>query len=149
MNIDEVESRRLWLLAGHCKKLSYCNSLITQLYNKNVGSDQLDTCFFPINLDGSVNEKIIDSTNIGIIPGTLADTFNFCYGDPSDPKVAWRNPHEKEVIEIFGRLLGIEEPSGYMTGCGSESNLACIWWSKLNLIMNSRTLIKEFKEKLA
>jgi hypothetical protein len=141
MNIEEVEERRVWLLAGHCKKLSYCNSLISMLYNKKSDEGRVDTCFYPINLDGSINEKIVDSTNIGIIPGTLSDNFNFCYGDPSDPKVAWRNPHEREVVEIFGRLLGIDDISGYMTSCGSESNLACIWWSKLNLLMNSRPQI--------
>ncbi|CDW74185.1 histidine decarboxylase [Stylonychia lemnae] len=149
MNIDEIEGRRLWLLAGHIKKLSYCNSLVTMLYNKNSSLDRLDTCFYHQNLDGSLNHKIIDSTSIGIIPGTLSDNFNFCYGDPSDPKVAWRNPHEREVIEIFGRLLGIEDISGYMTSCGSESNLASIWWSKLYLLMKSRPKISELKERLA
>lgn len=95
MNYDEAIYQRSWLLAGHVKKLSYCNSLITALYNKNPTLDRIDTTFNPKNDDGTMNYKIIDSTNIGIIPGSLSDHFNFCYGDPSDPKVAWRNPHER------------------------------------------------------
>ena len=89
--------------------------------------------------------KIIDSTNIGLIPGTLCDAFNFSYGDPADPKARWRNPHEREVVEIFGKLLGIEDPSGYITSSGSEANYSCLWWSRLFLVMNSRSLIDEFK----
>jgi hypothetical protein len=141
MEFAEANNQRLWLLAGHVKKLSYCNSLITALYNKNSSMDKLDTTFEPINPDGTCNYKIVDSTSIGIIPGSLSDNFNFCYGDPSDPKVAWRNPHEREVIEIFGRMLGLDPVSGYLTSGGSEANLAAIWWSKLNLTMNSRAKI--------
>lgn len=143
MEFTEANNQRLWLLAGHVKKLSYCNSLITALYNKNPTLDNIDTTFNPINEDGTCNYKIVDSTSIGIIPGSLSDNFNFCYGDPSDPKVAWRNPHERQVVEIMGKLLGIDPVSGYMTSGGSEANLAAIWWCKLNLIMHSRAKITE------
>lgn len=95
MDYTEAETQRLWLLAGHVKKLSYCNSLITALYNRHPTLEKIDTTFSPVNDDGTCNYKIVDSTNIGIIPGSLSDNFNFCYGDPSDPKVAWRNPHER------------------------------------------------------
>lgn len=95
MDFSEAENQRLWLLAGHVKKLSYCNSLITALYNKYPTFDQIETTFSPVNPDGTKNHKIIDSSNIGIYPGSLSDNFNFCYGDPSDPKCAWRNPHER------------------------------------------------------
>eukprot|EP00347_Sterkiella_histriomuscorum_P004325 403360874 len=148
MDYTEAETQRLWLLAGHVKKLSYCNSLITALYNKHPTLDKIETTFSPVNADGTCNYKIVDSTNLGIIPGSLADNFNFCYGDPSDPKVAWRNPHERQTVEIFGKILGIEDVSGYMTSGGSEANLAAIWWCKLNLTMVSRAKIGEFKERL-
>ena len=148
MQPEEATNQLNWLLGGHIKKLSYCNSLITALYNKNPTFDKIETTFHPKNADGSFNYKIIDSTNIGIIPGSLSDNFNFCYGDPSDPKVAWRNPHEREVVEIFGRILGIENISGYMTSGGSEANLAAVWWCKLNLLMHSRPNIREYKDKL-
>ena len=138
MEFAEAEEQRLWLTSGHMKKLSYCNSCITALYNKHETLDKIDTTFSPKNDDGSRNYKIVDSSNIGIIPGSLADTFNFCYGDPSDPNVAWRNPHERQVIEIMGKLLGIPNVSGYMTSGGTEGNLAAIWWCKMNLVTRSK-----------
>lgn len=59
-------------------------------------------------------------------------------GDPTDPRVLWRNPHEKEVIEVMGKLLGINDVSGYMTSGGTEGNLAAIWWCKTNLLSKSQ-----------
>ncbi len=130
------------------KKLSYCNSLITALYNKYPTMDNIETTFSPANPDGSLNHKIVDSTNIGIYQGSLSDNFNFCYGDPSDEKVKWRNPHERQVVEILGGLLGYENASGYMTSGGSEANLAAIWWCKLFLRQISRPKIAEAREAL-
>lgn len=110
--------------------------------------DKIDTTFYPTNLDGTRNYKIVDSSMLGIIPGSLADTFNFCYGDPSDPKVTWRNPHERDVIEIMGKLMGIQDVSGYMTSGGTEGNLAAIWWCKTNLLSKSKTKLANIKDRI-
>lgn len=99
--------------------------------------EKIETTFYPQNLDGSTNYKIVDNTPLGIIPGSLADTFNFCNGDPTHPESFWRNPHEKEVIELMGKLLGIRDVAGYMSSGGTEGNLAAIWWCKTNLTSRS------------
>ena len=99
MDYAEAERHRIWLASGHIKKLSYQNSCITALYNKHETLDKIDTTFYPTNADGTKNHKIVNSAALGIIPGSLADTFNFCNGDPTNPKAFWRNVHEKEVIE--------------------------------------------------
>lgn len=80
---------------------------MTALYNKYPNMEKIETSFYPTNIDGTHNYKIVDNTPLGIIPGSLADTFNFCNGDPSNPDAFWRNPHEKEVVELMGKLLGI------------------------------------------
>ena len=74
---------------------------------------------------------MVDSTALGIYQGSLCDYFNFCYGDPSDPGCRWRNPHEREVVEIMGKLVGMPDTSGYLTSGGSEANLSGLWWCKL------------------
>ena len=107
MDYAEAERQRIWLASGHIKKLGYQNSCLTALYNKYENLEKVDTSFYPTNADGSKNYKIVDSTPLGIIPGSLADTFNFCSGDPSNPEAFWRNTHEKEIVELMGKLLGI------------------------------------------
>lgn len=73
--------------------------MATQQYNKHEPESlKIETCMNQFNDDGSENYKIIDSTNLGIIPGSLADAFNFCYGDPLDDNARWRNPHEREIV---------------------------------------------------
>lgn len=69
-----------------------------------------------------------------MIPGTLAESCNFCIGDPTNPNAVWKNQHEKEVVEIMGKLLGIPNPSGYISSGGAEGNLAAIWWCKNKLV---------------
>ncbi|CDW91298.1 histidine decarboxylase [Stylonychia lemnae] len=86
------------------------------------------------------------SLELGISPQSLSDIFNFSYGDPFDPKVPWRNPVEREVIEILGKLLGFEDMSGYVTSSECEANFSCLWWCKLNLLMQSRNRINELKQ---
>ncbi len=94
MELYEATEKVGWLFAGHVWKLGYCNSLITQCYNKYPTLDKIETSFYPTNLDGTLNYKIVDSTVVGFYHGSLCDYFNFCYGDPSDPKNRWRNAFE-------------------------------------------------------
>jgi glutamate/tyrosine decarboxylase-like PLP-dependent enzyme len=58
----------------------------------------------------------------------------------------WRNPHEKEVLDIMGKLLGIPNVSGYITSGGAEGNLAAIWWCKNNLLAKSKNQIQAIKQ---
>ncbi|CDW85722.1 histidine decarboxylase [Stylonychia lemnae] len=118
---------------------------MTMLYNKHSDLDQIDTTFYSTNDDGTRNFKLVDSLQLGIVPQSLSDIFNFSYGDPFDPKVPWRNPIEREVIEILGKLLGFEDMSGYVTSSECEANFSCLWWCKLNLLMQSRNRINELK----
>lgn len=148
MEYSEAERQRIWLISGHIKKLGYQNACTTALYNKYETLDTIDTTFYPVNPDGSKNHKIVDSSSLGIIPGSLADTYNFCYGDPSDPKALWGNPHEKEVVEIMGKLLGIQDVTGYMSSGGTEGNLAAIWWCKTNLTSRSKWRMGEIKQQV-
>jgi hypothetical protein len=61
MEYAEAERQRIWLASGHVKKLSYQNACITALYNKYPTMDQIETTFYPENLDGTKNYKIVDS----------------------------------------------------------------------------------------
>lgn len=111
------------------------------LFNKYPTLDKIDTTFYPTNADGTKNYKIVDSSVLGIIPGSLAETFNYCSGDPTDPDTKWQNPHEQYVITQMGKLLGIPDVTGYMSSGGTEGNLAAIWWCKTNLTTRSQSKI--------
>ena len=148
MNYEEAEQRRLFNLSGQMNKLGYHNSCITTLYNKHPSLDKIEPTFEYQNPDGSYNHKIVDNQQIGIIPGGLAESSNYCIGDPTDPQAFWRNPHEQEVIEIMGRLLGIPNVGGYLTSGGTEGNLAAIWWCKNNLVGKSKDQIASLKKEI-
>ena len=115
------------------------------MYNKYPNLEQIETTFNHTSPDGTYNYKIVDNQQIGIIPESLADTYNHCSGDPTNHDSKERNPHEQEVIEIMGKLLGIPNVAGYLTSGGTEGNLAAIWFCKNNLIGKSLPLIKEIK----
>ena len=135
-------------MIGQMNKLGFHNSCITTLYNRHPTLDQIEPTFDYQNKDGTYNYKMVDNQQIGIIPGSLAETSNFCVGDPTNPQVLSRNPHEQEVIEIMGRLLGIPNAGGYMTSGGTEGNLAAIWWCKNNLVGKSKGQIVSLKQEI-
>jgi glutamate/tyrosine decarboxylase-like PLP-dependent enzyme len=33
----------------------------------------------------------------------------------------------------MGKVMGIENPAGYVTSGGTEGNMACLWWCRLYL----------------
>ena len=87
------------MIGGQMKKLGFQNACLSSLYNKHENFDKIEPTFLHVNEDGSKNYKMVDHSQIGVIPGGLAETTNFSSGDPTNPLVAWRNPHEREVIE--------------------------------------------------
>ncbi|CDW77452.1 histidine decarboxylase [Stylonychia lemnae] len=133
MNLEEQETRKKWLLYLNEHIMSYCQSIMTMIYNKHPDLDAIDTTFYPTNSDGTKN---------------MAESFDLSYGDPFDLNNPWKNPLEKEVVEILGKLLGFQDMSGYVTASECEANFSCIWWCKLFLLEKSNYKIKELIESI-
>jgi hypothetical protein len=105
----------------------------------------LNITFDPINDDGTVNSKLIDNSNLGILPNSLADMYNYCYGDSSDERNHWRNEHECQTIDIMSKVLGIKDPKGYLTSGGTEGNISATWWCKRYLLSLSKARLEELR----
>ncbi|CDW74413.1 histidine decarboxylase [Stylonychia lemnae] len=121
---------------------------MTMVYNKHPDLESIDTTFYPTNRDGTKNFKLVDSKQFGIIPQSVAESFDFSYGDPFDTNNHWKNPCEQEVIEILGKLLGFNDMSGYVTASECEANFTCLWWCNLYLLMKSRSKITELQQTI-
>ena len=62
------------------KKLGYPAGLQTQLYNAYPSLDQIKITHDPTHPDAKY--KVVDNTNIGVLPDSLADLFLINLGDP-------------------------------------------------------------------
>jgi hypothetical protein len=95
MNIEEVKKQRDHVFETQLRrKLSFPNQSFQSIYNKYENLDRIDVSYDKYNADGSENYKVVDCSVIGIIPDSLADIYNFCYGDPMDEDYYVRNDHE-------------------------------------------------------
>ena len=70
--------------------------------------------------------------NLAFEPGSLAPFLKFCLNNLGDPYgggnyVIGTKAIEREVIDFFGKLYGLEQPWGYVTACGTEGNYYGIW----------------------
>ena len=112
------------------KKISYPEAMYTHLYNAHPTLKEIKITHDPSHPDARY--RVIDNSNLGIEPGSLADFFVINTGDPqlkSDIVYDEANAIELEVLSICGKLLNIKEPYGYVTTGGTEGNHACIWWN--------------------
>ena len=59
----------------------------------------------------------------------MADRYLLAYGDPY-LETRWHDEivDESKVIDTFAKYMGVNDPHGYVTSGGTESNFACIWW---------------------
>ena len=125
-------------------KIGYPGSLMSAIYGK-VGQDQVKV--------GDKENKVIDNEVIGILPGSLAELHINNVGSPWKESESYSvevKNIEREVVEILGRYFGLNKNTsrGYVTSGGTESNIACMWWSSLWLCNKRIELLKkQIKEK--
>ena len=76
MDFEELYRR---VANAHVHKLSYPECVLTSLYNEYPSvTDGIEISFEKT----PTNHKLIDLSSIGIMPGTLANQFLQCFGDP-------------------------------------------------------------------
>lgn len=71
---------------------------------------------------------------LGIIPGSIADTYLNNVGNPYSIPTSFHHHtkiFEQEVIALCARYLGMaEDTRGYITTGGTEGNFAGLWWAR-------------------
>ena len=65
-----------------------------------------------------------------------------------DDKFKYERDNELEIFSILGRHFSVNEPYGYITSGGTESNHACLWWNQKYLVATSDYDIKEIKSQI-
>lgn len=120
-------------------KIGYPGSLMSAIYGE-IDQDQIRV--------GHTKNKIINNKIIGILPGSLAEVLINNVGSPWTESESYSvevKNIEREVIEILGRYFGLDKHTsrGYVTSGGTESNTACMWWSRLWLCNKRIELLRE------
>jgi histidine decarboxylase len=108
-------------------RMGYLNSMTSSLYVTEQNGK------FDFSFEGESQDKLINNTSLGLDQDSYIQNM-IQVGDPwqnSDVLISIHK-YEIEIIEIMAKHLGMgsDEIRGYVTGGGTESNLACLWWSK-------------------
>ncbi len=87
------------------------------------------------------SHKLIDNSLLGIVPGSIADTYINNVGSPySSALIIQRDVKEIELdlLSILAKYFGStpEAIRGYVTSGASEASLSCLWWLR-KLLQNN------------
>ncbi len=89
-------------------------------------------------VDSTADCKLIDNTVLGIIPGSIADTYINNSGSPyTKSKLIQRDVKDIEIdlLNILASFFNYpaEVMRGYVTSGATEASLSCLWWLRENL----------------